>query len=120
VEVPEIVRTYADAFASFDLERCIATFAPDGTFSDPNNPEPIARDQIEEYFKALYARYPDAQYEVLSLDAVSEGVCVTRWLTRTGSHEGSQKAQRATICRCASSSRFVAASSTTSRATTTD
>lgn len=100
MEVPGIVRAYADAFASFDLERCIATFAPEGTFSDPNNPVPIGRDRVEEYFKALYARYPDAQYELLGVYAVSEEVCVIRWLMHASSYEGSRAGQRATMAMC--------------------
>ena len=100
MEVPEVVTRYAHAFASSEVERCIATFAPNGTYSDPNTPKPLARDAIEQYFKTLRARFPDAHYGLLTLDAVSEDVCVCRWLMHTGSFEGAPRPGRATLPIC--------------------
>lgn len=88
LEVPEIARTYVEAWASLDLEGWVAAYAPDGTLSDPNTPGPLAGAELEEYAKRVFARYPDAQYEVLSLDAISEEVCVCRWMMRA-THTGS-------------------------------
>jgi DNA-binding LacI/PurR family transcriptional regulator len=35
MELPQIVRTYIDTFSRQDLDAWFATFAPDGTYSDP-------------------------------------------------------------------------------------
>lgn len=94
MEVPEIVRTYIDAFTSSDLRACVATFARDGTYSDPNTPGLLAQKQIEEYFSGVFARYPNGEWETVALDAISEDVCVWRWVLR-GTPRGSTSGEAA-------------------------
>lgn len=95
MEIPEIVRTYIDAFTSSDLRACVATFARDGTYSDPNTTGPLAPEQIEDYFSGVFARYPNAVWETVALEAVSEDMCVWRWVLR-GTHKGSTSGETAT------------------------
>ena len=40
MEIPKVVRTYVDAWSAGDLDAWLASFAPDGTYSDPNLPKP--------------------------------------------------------------------------------
>ena len=102
--IPEVVVTYVEAFSSSDLERCVATFAHDGIYSAPGTPGPLARQQIEEHFRGVFARYPGAAWETVALDALSDDTCVWRWILRA-THTGSNGAppapeRRLTLAGC--------------------
>src|SRR5258708_13924195 len=54
------IRTYIDAFCRQDLDACLATFAPDGTYSDPATAQPLSGQAIIDHFGGGFAGFPDA------------------------------------------------------------
>jgi steroid delta-isomerase-like uncharacterized protein len=91
MELPQIVSTYIDAFCRQDLDACLATFAPDGTYSDPGTAQPLSGPAIKDYFAGLFAGFPDATTETVALHAITEDLTVWRWVircTHTGSYRG--------------------------------
>jgi steroid delta-isomerase-like uncharacterized protein len=91
MEIPQIVRSYVEAWSAADLDGYLAAFAPDGTYSDPNLPEPTLAHGLKEHFAGFFAGFPDASCETVALDAISDNVAVWRFIirgTNTGSFRG--------------------------------
>ena len=91
MEVPQAIRTYVDLFTPSGLDTWVTTFAPDGTYSGPSTPQPVPRDGLKEYFTGFFAGFPDARFETVGLDSISDHVWVWRWIlhgTNTGSYRG--------------------------------
>ena len=91
MEVLQLIKTYVATFNPRDLDRWIATFAPDGTYSDPNIVKPTPAHGLKDHFAGLFAGFPDATFELVGLDAVSERLWVWRWVmhgTNTASYRG--------------------------------
>ena len=82
MDIPQIVRRYVDAWSSRDLDGYLATFAADGTYSDPNLPEPTLAHALKEHFAGYFAGFPDLSCETTALDAVSADVSVWRFIIR--------------------------------------
>lgn len=91
MELPQIVSTYIDAFCRQDLDACLATFAPDGTYSDPATAQqPLAGQAIKDHFGGLFAGFPDATTETVAVYAIAADLAVWRWVIR-GTHTGSYR-----------------------------
>jgi steroid delta-isomerase-like uncharacterized protein len=91
MEIPQVVRTYIETFNPKALDAWIATFAPDGTYSDPGIPTPTPAHSLKEHFTGLFVGFPDMTAETLALDPLSEQDWVWRWVfhgTNTGSFRG--------------------------------
>ena len=91
MEIPKIVKTYVEAWRARDLDGYLATFAADGTYSDPNLPEPTSAHSLREHFAGFFTGFPDATCETVTLDAISDNVSVWRFIirgTNTGSLRG--------------------------------
>jgi predicted ester cyclase len=91
VEAPLVVRTYVEKFTAPGLDRWVTIFAPDGTYSDTSTPEPIPCNRLKEYLTGFFAGFPDARFETVGLDSISDDVWVWRWVlhaTNTGSYRG--------------------------------
>jgi steroid delta-isomerase-like uncharacterized protein len=88
MELPQIVRTYIDAFCRQDLDACLATFAPDGTYSDPATAQPLSGQAIIDHFGGVFAGFPDATTETVAVYAITEDLAVWRWVIR-GTNTGS-------------------------------
>ena len=100
MELPQIVRTYIDTFCRQDLDACLATFAPDGTCSDPATAQPLSGQAIKDYFGGLFAGFPDATCETVAVHAITEHLAVWRWIfhgTNTGSYRGLPPTGRSVI-----------------------
>ena len=100
MELPQIVSTYIDAFCRQDLDKCLATFAPDGTYSDPATAQPLWGQALKAYFGAWFAGFPDATTETVAVHAITEDLVVWRWVirgTNTGSNLGSPPTGRSLI-----------------------
>ena len=92
MELPQIVHTYIDAFCRRDAEACLATFAPDGTYSDPaTDYQPLAGPAIKDLFGGFFAGFPDAATETVALHAINPDLAVWRWIVR-GTNTGSYRA----------------------------
>jgi steroid delta-isomerase-like uncharacterized protein len=91
MEIPQIVRTYIDAFRRQDVDAWLATFAPDGTLSDPaTNQQPLAEQALKEVVGGFFAGFPDATTETMALYAITPDLAVWRWVIR-GTHAGSYR-----------------------------
>jgi len=100
IELPQIVSTYIDAFCHQDLDACLATFAPDGTYSDPVTAQPLWGQALKDYFGAWFAGFPDATTETVGVHAITEDLVVWRWVlrgTNTGSNHDSPSTGRSLI-----------------------
>ena len=82
MDVPQIVRRYVEAWSARDLDGYLATFAADGTYSDPNLPEPTPAHGLKEHFAGYLAGFPDLSLETVALDAISDDVSVWRFIIR--------------------------------------
>ncbi|MHB1535685.1 MAG: ester cyclase [Acidimicrobiales bacterium] len=90
MKLPEIVQAYVDSFNPAGLEVWVETFGPEGTYSDPGTPAPLARQELREYFAGLFDGFPDATIETVSLDLISPNLSVWRWVLR-GTNSGSYR-----------------------------
>ena len=88
MEVPQIVKTYVQTWSTHDLATCLDLFAPDGTYSDPTTPQPTVARNLKEHWAGFFAAFPDVKFETVALDAISENLCIWRWIGR-GTHTGS-------------------------------
>jgi|GraSoi2013_100cm_1033763.scaffolds.fasta_scaffold334642_1 steroid delta-isomerase-like uncharacterized protein len=89
MEIPQIVGTYIDAFCRRDADACLATFAPDGTYSDPvTAQQPLLGQAIKDLFSGFFAGFPDATTETVAVHAITDDLAVWRWIVR-GTHTGS-------------------------------
>lgn len=100
MELPQIVSTYIDSFTRHDLDAWLATFAPDGTYSDPGTAQPLAGQAITDHFAGFFAGFPDATFETVSVHAITADLAVWRWVlrgTNTGSYRGLPVTSRSVI-----------------------
>jgi steroid delta-isomerase-like uncharacterized protein len=95
VEIPQVVRAYVEKFNPTGLDAWIATFAPDGTYSSPNVPKPTLARDLKKHFADFFVGFPDATFETVGLDAISDHVWVWRWVAH-GTHTGSFRGLPAT------------------------
>jgi len=91
MEPPDIVKTYADTFCRRDFEKCVETFAPDGVVREPSSEEqPVPKDKLMDYlrsFEWMWVAFPDAKWETVALNAISEKLAVWQWIFR-GTNSG--------------------------------
>lgn len=90
MELPQIVKTYIDAFCRQDLDACLATFAPDGTYSDTGIARPLSGQAMKDHFGGFFNGFPDATFETVAVHAITEDLAVWRWVLR-GTHTGSYR-----------------------------
>jgi steroid delta-isomerase-like uncharacterized protein len=91
MEIPQIVSTYIDTFCRQDLDAWLATFAPDGTLSDPATAQqPLAGQALKDVIGGLFTGFPDATTEAVAVYAITEDLVVWRWVIR-GTHTGSYR-----------------------------
>ena len=91
MEIPQVIRTYTETFIATNLDAWLAIFAPDGTYSSPNVPNPTLARNLKEHFAQFFVGFPDAIFKTVGLDAISEQLWVWRWVchgTNTGSFRG--------------------------------
>jgi steroid delta-isomerase-like uncharacterized protein len=95
MEIPQVVRTYVETFTATGLDAWFANFAPDGTYSSPNVPNPTLVHGLKKFFADFFVGFPDATFETVGLDAISDHVWVWRWVAH-GTHTGSFRGLPAT------------------------
>lgn len=80
-----------DTSCRHDLDAWFATFAPDGTYSDPATAQPLSGQALKDYFSEFGAGFPDWTCKAVTVHAISEDLAVWRWImhaTHTGSLRG--------------------------------
>jgi steroid delta-isomerase-like uncharacterized protein len=88
MDITQIVRSYVGAWQARDLDGYLATFAPDGTYSDPLLPQPTRAHNLREHLAGYFTGFPDVTCETVALDAISDQLCVWRFIIR-GTNTGS-------------------------------
>ena len=83
-----IAQGYFDAWNRRDAEAIVATFADDGTYSDPNAPDGLTGQAISEYAGGLFAAFPDLSFDILSHAPAGDGMVTAQWMMR-GTNTGS-------------------------------
>jgi len=104
MEPQSVVRTYVDAWCRRDFGAVIETFAPDGVLREPSSEDqPVPRENLEDYLKGfewLWTGFPDARWETVSLNAISEKLAVWQWTfraTNTGPFDGNPPTHRKVV-----------------------
>jgi steroid delta-isomerase-like uncharacterized protein len=90
MELPQIVSIYIDTFCRQDLDAWLATFTPDGTYSDPVTAQPLSGPAIIDHFGGFLTGFPDWTCETVAAHAITEDLAVWRWVLR-GTHTGSYR-----------------------------
>lgn len=67
MEIPQIVRSYVEAWQAKDLDGYLATFAADGTYSGPLLAHPTQAHELREHFAGYFAPFPDSTCETEAL-----------------------------------------------------
>ena len=95
MEIPLIIRTYVEAWSARDLDGYLGTFGAEGTYSDPNVPEPTLAHGLRQHFARFFTGFPDATCQTVGLDAISDDIWVWRFVIQ-GTHTGSFRGLPAT------------------------
>jgi ketosteroid isomerase-like protein len=70
----EVVRRYFEAWNRHDADAVVAAFAEGGTYTNPITGPGITGDAIARFAKGLYAAFPDASWELLSIGDIGGGL----------------------------------------------
>jgi steroid delta-isomerase-like uncharacterized protein len=87
----DVAHTYFDACNQRDPAAIVATFAEDGTYSDPTVPA-LMGPALAAYTSDLFAAFPDLSFEIVSAAQTGEHTVAAQWMmrgTNTGSFAGS-------------------------------
>lgn len=87
MQVLEVATRYFDAWNRRDPEAIAATFAPDGTYTDPGVPHGLDPGATGEYAAGLFAAFPDLAFEVGAAAECGAGRVAAEWVM-TGTNEG--------------------------------
>jgi steroid delta-isomerase-like uncharacterized protein len=88
VNAIQVAHRYFEAWNRRDAKAIIATFAEDGTYSDPSAGQGLTGESIAAYAKGLWAAFPDLSFEIISAAETDGGVVGSQWLMR-GTNTGS-------------------------------
>jgi steroid delta-isomerase-like uncharacterized protein len=83
----EIAQTYFDAWNRHDAAGIVSVIADGGTYSDPAAGT-LSGLAIADYADALFAAFPDLEFELVSAGVAGEGRLVAEWIMR-GTNSGS-------------------------------
>lgn len=83
----EIAQRYFDAWNRRDADAIMATFAPDGTYSDPTAGSGLTGAAIGAYARGLWQAFPDLAFEVVSAGEAGAGQVAAQWLMK-GTNKG--------------------------------
>ena len=74
-----VAQRYFDAWNARDPEAIAATFAPGGTYSDPNVPDGLDPQATGSYAAGLFASFPDLRFELTSMELTAAGTVAAQW-----------------------------------------
>jgi steroid delta-isomerase-like uncharacterized protein len=78
---------YFAAWNAHDTDAILATFAPGGSYADPNVPDGVSGPHLAGYAGAIFAAFSDLEFEIVKQFEGGEGVIIAEWLM-TGTHDG--------------------------------
>ena len=77
-----VAQGYFDAWNARDPAAIASTFAPGGTYTDPNVPGGVDAAGTAEYAGGLFASFPDLHFDIESLGMTPAGLIAAQWLMR--------------------------------------
>jgi steroid delta-isomerase-like uncharacterized protein len=83
----EVVQQANKAYNAHDADALAATYAEDATYSNPRAGKGLTGKAIANYAKAVWAAYPDASVELISVGDTGGGLVAAQWVlhgTNTG------------------------------------
>jgi steroid delta-isomerase-like uncharacterized protein len=83
----EVVQRYFDAWNRHDADAIVTAFAEGGTYNNPLAGQGLTGEDIRSFAKGVFAAYPDASFELISIGDTGEGLVAYQWLalgTNTG------------------------------------
>jgi steroid delta-isomerase-like uncharacterized protein len=87
----EIAQRYFDAWNRHDARAIVATFAENGTYTDPATPGPLTGAAIGANAQGLWDAFPDLSFDIVSVTENASGLVSAEWLmkgTNTGRFAG--------------------------------
>ncbi len=95
----QVAQTYFGAWNRHDAEGIVATFAEDGTYSDPLVHE-LCGEAIAAYARRLWTSFPDLSFELVGQTLAGEGLIAAQWVmkgTNNGSFQGLPPSGRSVV-----------------------
>lgn len=77
-----LAHRYFDAWNRHDAAAVAASFAPDGTYTDPTAGPGLKPEATAAYAAALFAAFPDLIFDLDAIHAVDDRAVVGRWVMR--------------------------------------
>jgi steroid delta-isomerase-like uncharacterized protein len=75
-----VAQGYFDAWNARDPRAIASTFAPGGTYTDPNVPGGVDPEGTAAYAGGLFASFPDLRFELQSTGLTPDGLVAAQWL----------------------------------------
>lgn len=82
----QTAQDYFDAWNNHDAAAVLATFAENGTYTDPVA-STLSGPEIVEYIKGIWLSFPDLEFELVGVKPVSDELVAAQWIMR-GTNDG--------------------------------
>jgi hypothetical protein len=82
VNAIEVAQRHFDAWNRHDADAIVADFAEGGTYNNPIAGQGLTGAAIGSFAKGLFAAYPDASFELISIGDTGRGLVAFQWLAR--------------------------------------
>jgi len=87
----DIAQRYFNAWNQHDVAAIVATFAENGTYTDPTTPGPLSGPATGAYAQSIWDAFPDLSFDINSIGEISPGLVSAEWMmkgTNTASFNG--------------------------------
>jgi len=79
----EVSKRGIDAWNRHDIDGVLAGYAEGATYSHPRVGENVTREAMSNFFKGVWAAYPDSSLELINIIAdTGGGLVATQWVFR--------------------------------------
>jgi steroid delta-isomerase-like uncharacterized protein len=78
----ECSQKYFDAWNRRDADAVLATFADEGTYSDPTSGGRLRGEALRGYMAGLWAAFPDLSFEIASKGVAGDNLVAAQWVMR--------------------------------------
>jgi steroid delta-isomerase-like uncharacterized protein len=82
MDLIEITQKGNDAWNRHDIDAVLAGYAEGATYSHPRPGENLTREAMGNFFKGVWAAYPDASVEIISMGDTGGGLVASQWVFR--------------------------------------
>jgi steroid delta-isomerase-like uncharacterized protein len=78
----EVVKRFSEAWNRHDADAIVALFAEGGTYSNSDAAQGLTGQAIADFAKGVFAAFPDASFEIVSIGDTGGGLVAWQWLAR--------------------------------------